>query len=80
MTKRKKLKLFRVERDLNQGDMSAKIGFSRSLYTLIERGERDGSLDFWQSFQRAFNVSDADMWGFMKREEKSKQGEGSDDE
>ena len=79
MTKRKQLKLFRIERDMNQQAIASRLGFSRSQYALIERGARGGSIDFWENFQKEFNIPDADMWGLMKRNEKSKQGEGNND-
>lgn len=67
MMKRKQLKLFRIARDMNQQNMAARLGFSRSQYALIERGARGGSIDFWENFQKEFHVPDADMWGLIKR-------------
>lgn len=65
---RLKLKLLRVSQNMNQELFSSKIGISRPMYALIEKGERDGSLSFWLKLQEAFNIPDEDMFGLMKKE------------
>lgn len=66
MRKRLKLKAFRALRGLSQDEMSKKIGCTRSRYTGIETGRRDGSPEFWRAMQAAFDIPDAEMWGLMQ--------------
>lgn len=68
MGRRIKLKLLRTAKDLNQIEMAAKIGVSRMTYANIENGTRYGSSEFWEKFQRAFNIPDSEMWGFVNDE------------
>ena len=56
------LKLLRVKNQLTQQQLAQKLGVSCTMYNLIERGQRKGSIDFWTKIQQLFNVSDADMW------------------
>lgn len=65
---RTNLKVFRVKRNLTQEEIAKKIGFARATYTSIERGERHGRNSFWKELQKAFGISDADMWELMKNE------------
>ena len=65
---RKKLKLFRVEKDLTQGEMAEKIGCSRAAYCGIESGSRDGKQAFWEDLQKAFDIPDSEMWALRKNE------------
>lgn len=65
---RKNLKIFRVRNDLTHEEMVKKIGCTRATYSAIEAGKRDGRRTFWKDLQRAFNISDEDMWALMKNE------------
>ena len=66
---RKKLyDLRRKELDITQAEMAAKIGCTRATYSAIENGTRAGRDMFWNSFQNAFKIPDAEMWGFKKNE------------
>ena len=49
-------------------EMAKKIGCTRATYSAIEAGNRDGRRTFWKDLQRAFNISDEDMWALMKNE------------
>ncbi len=63
------LYLFRHSLRLSQGAMADKIGCNRATYSAVEIGKRDGGMKFWHKLQKAFNVSDNDMWGLMKVDE-----------
>lgn len=67
--KRIKLKMFRTSLDLSQEDMAKVLGVSRSQYSQIENGKRDGTLSFWKKLQRVFDISDEDMWALAKRKD-----------
>lgn len=66
---RTNLKVFRIKHFLTQGEIAEKIGCTRSTYSAIERGKRDGGKIFWKSFQRVFHISDEEMWALWKNEE-----------
>ena len=53
---RKELKRLRVSNFLSQEQMAKRCNVSRNNYSYIERGERDGSADFWFTLQDKFNV------------------------
>lgn len=63
------LKLFRIAKQMTQGDMAEKLGVSRGMYCNIEKGIRDSSQDFWLNLQKTFNLPDAEMWGLMQKNE-----------
>lgn len=65
---RTNLKLLRVKHELSQLQMAEKLGVGRTTYVAIEKGQRDGSMGFWQTVQNVFNIPDAEMWGLMKLE------------
>lgn len=66
---RTNLKLFRVKNKLSQEEMAAKIGVTRGCYAAVEAGKRTGRQAFWISFQKAFDIPDAELWGYMKTDE-----------
>lgn len=57
---RKKLYMFRHDKQLSQAEMADKIGCHRGTYASIEKGEREGRKTFWNSLQNAFGLSDAE--------------------
>lgn len=63
------LKLFRVKLHLTQEEMAKKIGCTRATYSAIEKGSRTGRRAFWLDFQKAFDIPDSDLWGYMKTDE-----------
>ena len=65
---RTNLKIFRIKQHLTQKEMSAKIGCSRACYAGVENGDREGRQAFWNDFQRAFDIPDAEMWALKKNE------------
>lgn len=65
---RHNLKVFRVKHNLTQHEISEKIGCTRSTYSAIESGKREGRRTFWRDLQAAFHVSDEEMWALMKNE------------
>lgn len=65
---RKNLKVFRVQNDMTQDEIAEKIGCTRATYSAIESGKREGRRSFWEEFQKAFNVSGAEMWALMQNE------------
>ena len=64
--KRTALKALRVVHNLTQQKAAEKIGITRNAYMQIEYGTRAGTFSFWQKFQKAFNVPDNEMWGYIK--------------
>ena len=66
---RTNLKVFRVKNGLTQGEIAAKIGYTRATFSAIESGERDGRDTFWKALQKAFNIPDSEMWGLKKIDE-----------
>lgn len=67
--KRKALRNFRVSLDLTQAEFAEKIGYSRSVYSLIEQGKLNATQKFGLAIQKAFSVPDSDMWEMLKMEE-----------
>lgn len=72
---RHNLYMFRCANKLTRGKMATKTGVSRTTYSLIESGKRDGSHAFWGSLQREFGVPDEQMYSLMKTEEREEQCE-----
>lgn len=66
---RTNLKVFRTDRKLRQTDIAYDLGVSRVTYSLIERGLRSGSAEFWQRLQRVYNVPNEEMNSLMKVDE-----------
>ena len=62
------LRLFRVSLNMTQEEFASEIGISRAMYSLIEKGDRFGSFDFWLNLQKAFDIPDEDMFRLMKSE------------
>ena len=65
-TQRTALKVFRVKLKMTQAELAGKIGYSHSQYALIEQGKRNGTQEFWNKLQAAFDIADVDMWELMK--------------
>ena len=66
---RTNLKVFRTDRKLRQTDIAYDLGVSRMTYSLIVRGLRSGSSEFWQRLQRVYNVPNEEMYSLMKLDE-----------
>lgn len=66
---RTNLKLFRIKQKMSQEDIAFKIGVTRATYSSIECGKRTGRQYFWLAFQKAFNIPDEELWGYMKTDE-----------
>ena len=64
---RNNLYMFRCEQRLTKKAMAKKTGVSRTTYSLIENGERDGSQEFWDTLQTEFNIPDSKMFNLMKK-------------
>ena len=69
MKKRLALKQLRVGLDLTQEEMAEKIGVKRVRYQNVESGYRAGTIEFWQKLQKAFAISDAEMWRLLQQQE-----------
>lgn len=67
---RHNLYMFRCNNKLTMGEMAARTGVSRTTYSNIEKGLRDGSQAFWNNLQHEFNVPDTEMYSLMKLVEK----------
>ena len=68
---RHNLYMFRCDKKLTKGEMAERTGVSRTTYSLIERGERSGSDEFWSALQREFGIADENMYALMKKEERT---------
>ena len=62
------LKVFRIKKQLSQGEISAKLGCTRATYAAIEAGARSGKPAFWQKLQDEFKLPDAEMWKMMRND------------
>lgn len=52
----------RKSRGHTQRTLAKEIGISSVGYSLIERGERDGSVETWRSIFKALGVPKRDAW------------------
>lgn len=64
------LKIQRIKRLMSQGEAADAIGIDRTTYSNLERGEIQGSFSTWKKVQKAFNISDDEMWEVMQNEAK----------
>ena len=64
------LKIQRIKRLMSLKEAADAIGINRATYTQLERGEIQGSVTTWQKVQKAFGISDEDMWEVMQDEAK----------
>lgn len=62
------LKVFRIKKQLSQGEISAKLGCTRATYAAIEAGARSGKQEFWKKLQEEFRVPDSEMWKMMRND------------
>lgn len=69
MNKRKNLKQFRQSLGLTIDEMAEKIGCTRSYLNDIELGKSNGSIDFWDGFQKIFGIENYDMWDLISKGE-----------
>lgn len=65
--KNKALIKLRVDYDLTQPQAAELLGVSTSTYNLIENGKRRGSVEFWQSVQKQFNLDGEKVWNIQNR-------------
>lgn len=63
--KRKNLKLLRIKHDLTQEELAKALNISLSSYNLIENGERNGSIVFWNSLQDFFKLTGEEIWNLQ---------------
>ena len=63
------LKILRIKHHLTQVEIAEKVGVSYPTYNLIEQGKRKGSTEFWTNLQKAFNLTDAEMWQIYANKE-----------
>ena len=66
---RTELKVLRIKSNLTQKELAEKLGVSYPTYNLIEQGKRKGSTEFWANLQKAFNLTDAEMWQLYANKE-----------
>ena len=65
--KRTRMKAIRIERgDITQAEAAARIGVRKRYYELVERGEIDGSVNFWIAYRSAFRLSESEVWQIME--------------
>jgi len=65
--KRYSLKMFREKQGLNQEEMAAKLGISKSHYVNIEHGIYDPSYELLERFSIIFEYDD--VWELFKKGE-----------
>lgn len=65
MTKRVGLAMLRAKYDLTQEQIAERCGVKKATYCLIEQGKRNGTLAFWQTVQREFALTDAQVWSLQ---------------
>lgn len=69
------LYMFRCGKKLTKGAMAKVFGCSRTTYSYIEKGLRNGEQKVWENFQRAFGIPDSEMWHYQKLVERTDQNE-----
>lgn len=62
MADRLALKVMRTRYRYTQDDMAQKLGISRQMYSRIEKGQSDGTIQFWGKIQRIFELTGEEMW------------------
>ena len=67
--KRTKLKAFRALQDLTQEEMGIKLGLTSVGYGQIEKGRRQGNIEFWKKLKKEFNLSASEAWVLMTNED-----------
>lgn len=63
------LKGLRASRDLSQQEMADRLGISRSTYSMIEQGRRNGSGVLWTKLRDEFGLSPEQVFEVMKEVE-----------
>lgn len=71
MHKRRKLILWRIEKDLKQREVAKALGVTSSHYSNIERGIVDPSYELLMRFRAQYPITDI-LWLFEKEEVWSK--------
>ena len=66
MRKRKKLKVFRIEHDMTQEELAAKLGISVAHYGSVERGTYDPSYKLMDTF---FKLYPKENFNIFEKEE-----------
>ena len=64
---RENLRQFRRMLGLSLEEAAEKIGCTRVYLNNIELGKNDGTIEFWEKFQKAFGIEDYDFWTLIKR-------------
>lgn len=49
--------------------MALKIGCPLTTYSSIEKGNRNGRIKFWLDLQKAFDIPDSELCGYMKNDD-----------
>ena len=52
----RRVKELRIERDLTQSELAEKVGLSNNFIGMVERGERNTSVDKIFKLAKAFNI------------------------
>lgn len=60
----KRLKAFRIDRDLTQATIAEKAKMSTNYYAKIERGEVRPSVDIYERLAKALKVTASDIFPF----------------
>lgn len=60
--KRQELKILRIQHELTQLQMAAKLGVSVTTYNLVETGRREGTNSFWLKLQEEFELDGGTVW------------------
>ena len=68
MRKRKKLKVFRIEHDMTQEELAAKLGISVAHYGSVERGTYDPSYKLMDTFFKLYPKENFDIFEKEKEE------------
>lgn len=66
---RTNLKVFRVQKKMTQAEFAKAVGYTRSHYAKIEKGEYDYTLKFMTNFRKYFSVSEQEFNEIMKKDE-----------
>lgn len=63
---RQKLKELRLAHGHTQNQLAHLSGTTKEYYGLIENGKRVGTVPYWLRLQKAYKLSDGELWAVVK--------------
>lgn len=63
---RHKLRELRLKNNHTQRQVARLTGTTKEYYGLMENGKRVGVVSYWLRLQKAYKLTDAELWGIVK--------------